>query len=458
MAKAIVVEDLMDLVLQGDGTYRGSCPECKVKPPSLKDLPLPTGRERYRTGSCYKCQSDFRITYGPVADGAPAPRTMKAKCTTTLGQRSVRRPSGDVGESVEKLQGMIQQATTSALEQVQSRVGRVDERIGRLEEVTEAKLRVIEKQSEERHEDSVRRASMKIDRAADELVAKVAKLKPVIVHVHTERGDVKFAAAERHEAYLDVLDAVMSTGKCMVVGPPGSGKSTLARQIAEDLGYGFTFLACTEGLSEAHILGRMNAAGDYVPSAFVQAFEGSGVYSEKAKPGMVHLWDEVDAMDANTALVINEALSNGHISIPNRAAAPFATMRSNFLQIAAANTWGTGAQVEHSGRNALDAAFLDRFAMTAIFVDYDVARERRVAEAGGIMGLAEALWKVRANVRRHGVRRPVSTRAFINAAKLRLGAPDRWSEARLLARFFIGWPLPEKAKAIEGVELAKEAA
>ena len=77
--------------------------------------------------------------------------------------------------------------------------------------------------------------------------------------------------------------------------------------------------------------------------------------------GGVFLFDEIDAADANVLLVVNSALANGRMSVPSRHDQPVAKKHSEFVCIAAANTFGRGADRVYVGRNELDEATLDRF-------------------------------------------------------------------------------------------------
>lgn len=257
----------------------------------------------------------------------------------------------------------------------------------------------------------------------------------------------------RHAQYEEVMRSLLAIGQVALVGPPGSGKSSLVKQIAEDLGKGYSFNSCTEGMSLSHILGSSNPfTNEYFPSAFVKNFEGEGEYDG----GGIHLWDECDALDANTSLAINEALSNGLMSVPARHEKPIAVKADGFYQAAAMNTYGTGTSIEMSGRNALDAAFMDRFVGAIIFIDYDLDRERAIAAEHGITSLLEIIWKIRKNVLEQKMRRPVSTRVFLHLGRLNSGNRGVYTKRDLLDRFFTGWTTQEKEKALRGIDVDAE--
>src|SRR5204863_2040483 len=130
--------------------------------------------------------------------------------------------------------------------------------------------------------------------------------------------------------------------------------------------------------------------------------------------GGVFLFDEIDAADANTILVINSALANGVLSVPNRKERNHAYRHKDFVCLCAANTWGSGS-FDYHGRNHLDAAFLDRFALSKVPIDYDVELERDACN--GNDELFEKFSAIRKSVGEHKLRRVVSTRAFVSGAR-----------------------------------------
>jgi MoxR-like ATPase len=139
------------------------------------------------------------------------------------------------------------------------------------------------------------------------------------------------------------------------------------------LGYEFGFLSLTSGTTEGMMYGKMSSTGKYLPADLVRLVEGQVA---KGKKGAVFLLDEVDGADPNTLLMLNALLANGRMSVPNRTDKPYAQRVPNFILVAAANTWGTGADFQYVGRNQLDAAFLSRFAGAVLEVTYDETVER----------------------------------------------------------------------------------
>ena len=192
----------------------------------------------------------------------------------------------------------------------------------------------------------------------------------------------------------------------LLVGPAGCGKSHAAKQVAEatDLPYGF--LSLSGGISESHLIGRYIPSGDngrfeYREAPFVAFYRTGGVFC----------LDEIDGADENVLLVINGALANGHLRLPDGSVAD---RHPDFVCIGCANTFGNGADRQYVGRNQLDGATLDRFIAARLVFDYDGELERSSARED-LCSWAQGL---RAKVIRTGLRRIVSTRFIFDASDL----------------------------------------
>jgi cobaltochelatase CobS len=245
-------------------------------------------------------------------------------------------------------------------------------------------------------------------------------------------GEVK---GRLHNSFKECVRLSQSERAVWLSGGAGTGKTTLAKQVAEALGLEFGFISCSQGMSEGHLLGRMTAHGDYLPSRFVEIYENGGLF----------LFDEIDAADSNTLIVLNSALANGQLSVPSRVSKPYADRHPDFICIAAANTWGSGS-VEYSGRGMIDAATKDRFCGAKIHVDYDTDLEMEICA----MNKAEAkkLHTVRKNCEEQKVRKIVSTRAFVSLARqMQQGI----TFSQFLEIFMRDWTAEEKLKAMKGV-------
>ena len=122
--------------------------------------------------------------------------------------------------------------------------------------------------------------------------------------------------------------------------------------------------------------------------------------------------DEFDASDENAVTCLNSALANGYMTFP-KVGRVYA--HKNFHCVACGNTIGRGANSDYTGRNVLDAATLDRFAVVA--ADYDSEIELKIA--GGDLELLEFIQAVRAAVKACGVSLVVSMRAIENITKVK---------------------------------------
>ena len=227
--------------------------------------------------------------------------------------------------------------------------------------------------------------------------------------------------AVMHHKFPLLAAAVASRVNVMLVGPAGSGKTTAAKQAATALGLPFYGTGALS--SEYKLSGFIDAQGRIVSTAFRKAFEHGGVF----------LFDEMDASLPSALLAFNAALANDWMDFPDANV----QRHPDFRVIAGANTYGTGADRQYVGRNQLDAASLDRYAV--LEWGYDEALEAsflglpapkgapapasilpRVEEE--VKGLAvrwiDRVRKVRGAVDSLKVRHVVSPRATLNGTKL----------------------------------------
>lgn len=241
-----------------------------------------------------------------------------------------------------------------------------------------------------------------------------------------------------HPAFGETLDAVAAGLNVLLVGPAGCGKSHLAAQVAKALGREFGTLHCSAGASESQLLGwllpiQAGGAFEYVASQFATLYEAGR---------SVFLLDEIDAADPNMLMVINGALANGHLHVPMRHQAPVIERGADCSIVAAANTFGTGADMLYVGRNTLDAATLDRFYV--IPMDYDARLEDQIAEAHAQPDLLTWVRSVRAKVAELRLRRVISTRTLQKGCAML--AAGRYDFTHVRGRLLSGWTADERAK------------
>jgi MoxR-like ATPase len=265
----------------------------------------------------------------------------------------------------------------------------------------------------------------------------LSQLKPEVKEIVVKVADRPAITMEErvHEKFAEILDLAAQRMEILMIGPAGCGKSHLADQIAKALGLRFGSISCSAGMSEGQITGRLIPTGDggrfeYQRSQFVEFYEEGGVF----------LLDEIDAADANVLLVINQALANGHLPVPNRITNPQAQRHPDFVLIAAANTFGNGANRMYVGRNQLDESTLDRFRIGQVVMDYDQELEASLLSDGRLL---ERLWSVRRKAADCQLRRVVSTRFIAKAATMQAAG---WPSEKIIGQLVCGWTQDERSK------------
>lgn len=219
----------------------------------------------------------------------------------------------------------------------------------------------------------------------------------VVTVVDGERRELK---GVQHEKFEEVLKFVANEEPVMLVGPAGSGKNELCKQVADALGLDFYFTnAVTQ---EYKITGFTDANGRYQETQFYKAFKDGGLF----------MLDEMDASIPEVLVILNAAIANGYFDFP--APIGFVKAHPNFRVVAAGNTLGHGADYEYVGRNQLDGASLDRFAVVEI--DYSKTIEDYVAN--GDKELADFCRDYRRAAKKAGLKIIVSYRAIKRLAKM----------------------------------------
>lgn len=196
-----------------------------------------------------------------------------------------------------------------------------------------------------------------------------------------------------------VLKLVSVRQNTMLVGPAGSGKTTTCEKIADALCLKFYPVSVGPQTSKSDLLGFIDAHGNYQASRVREAFETGGVL----------LLDEIDAAHAGVLTIINALLENGYCSFPDK----IIKKHEDFVCICACNTFGRGGDRQYVGRNQLDAATLDRFAV--IDFDYDYNLEKSIA---GNDAWVDKVQTYRRNAESIKARVIISPRASIKGAIL----------------------------------------
>jgi cobaltochelatase CobS len=234
-----------------------------------------------------------------------------------------------------------------------------------------------------------------------------ANQRPAVIEI--KAGDITLGKVEggtTHAKFETVLKAINArvAGRRLhvwMVGPSGSGKSFIQSQaaLASNLPYYSTGAIQTK----YELVGYNSPNGDpsTLQTPFRKAFETGGVFG----------WDDCDASDPRAFCAFNEALANGRFAFPDK----MVDQHPDFVAIASANTWGTGATADYVGRNKIDAATLSRF--VRIEIDYDEVMER------DMVGPKHASWvrfvqNIRGAVKREGIKVLVTPRHSLQGAAL----------------------------------------
>jgi cobaltochelatase CobS len=183
----------------------------------------------------------------------------------------------------------------------------------------------------------------------------------------------------------------------------GTGKTHAGEQVSEALKVPFYAISVGAQTSKSDIMGYMHGGGGYVRTLFREAYEHGGVF----------LMDEIDAGNSNVLIQINAALSNNYCAFPDG----MVKRHPDFHFIASANTFGFGASRMYVGRNQLDAATLDRFAVMNWDIDEDL--EKLMIE-GTHYGPAwlHVVHRLRQRVQNESIRALVTPRATLRGTAL----------------------------------------
>ena len=191
---------------------------------------------------------------------------------------------------------------------------------------------------------------------------RIAALLPQRIEVARVDGTVSNVGVQ-HSSFEALLKIVAQRVNVWLPGPAGSGKTSAAHAVAEALTLPFYAVSVGPQTSQSQLLGYYDANGKYVTTQLRQAYEHGGVF----------LLDEVDAGSPAVLVTINALLANGHASFPDAVV----ERHKDFVLIAAGNTYGQGADRQYVGRQQLDAATLDRFAV--LDWEYDPTLEAHYA-------------------------------------------------------------------------------
>lgn len=211
-----------------------------------------------------------------------------------------------------------------------------------------------------------------------------------------------------HSKFETVLKFVQMNEPVFLTGRAGTGKNVICKQVAKALGLNFYFTnAVTQ---EYKLTGFTDANGTYHKTQFYEAFKNGGLF----------MLDEMDASIPEVLVILNSAIANRYFDFPSgkdengNETGGFTEAHPDFRVISAGNTFGLGADYEYVGRNQLDMASLDRFAVVEI--DYDKEIEKSVAL--GDEELVDFVEDLRKSATDNGIRLVISYRGIGRIAKM----------------------------------------
>lgn len=284
-----------------------------------------------------------------------------------------------------------------------------------------------------------------LEQNAVTLMDKYVKMKSAIEEDEYARNrrllEEKKSGELEHSALPEVLHMLKAIGIAFLVGPTGTGKSTLAKSACKSLfnletdpvvSGKYAQISFSPDTTSGEMIGRTDVNGVFHESEIVRVFRDGGLI----------LFDEIDDADASMLIKVNTALANGYLSTPNG----MVVKNKDTYIVCAANTYGTGPDAMYVGRTRLDAATLDRFCLSTVYIDYDTKLEERIASA---LPENQKYWilnyvdNVRSAISNNKLRRACSTRFVINAvAHMLNGKSTSW----IKETFLQGWTNSEKAK------------
>lgn len=232
----------------------------------------------------------------------------------------------------------------------------------------------------------------------DKYIQETYGMLPKSIEVKSAFGTHKVEGVT-HAKFETILKLVTADIPVFLTGAAGCGKNVICKQIADALGLKFYF--SNSVTQEYKLTGFIDANGRYHDTQFYKAFTEGGVF----------MLDEIDASSPEVLVILNAAIANRYFEFPTGRV----DAHKDFRIVAAGNTYGTGADMEYTGRYQLDASSLDRFCIVEVSYDKDIEH----AIAGGDRDLLEFIWSFRKAVAEAELRFTISYRAIERLTKLK---------------------------------------
>lgn len=230
---------------------------------------------------------------------------------------------------------------------------------------------------------------------------------PRTVVVQSPREPSGVTVMGTHRDYERLLQRTAHGVQQYFHGPAGTGKTRLAMDIARGLGMQYEILSCTSDMMRHDLFGFRDGHGVVNVTEVRRALE----------QGLLLIIDEVDNSSANLMGGLNLLTTHDEIAFPDCKV----RKHPDFRLIVIGNTIGEGATSQYRGRNALDAAFLDRFTFANIELDETIETAgvmERLPDEDMALRWLMVVRQARRNVAEYGLRVMVTPRAAFDGATL----------------------------------------
>ncbi len=208
----------------------------------------------------------------------------------------------------------------------------------------------------------------------------------------------------QHHKFQEMLLVASQRIPVFLAGPSGSGKTYAAEQLAKGLGLHYEAISVGPMTSKSDLIGFIDANGKYHETGLIRCVKNGGVF----------MIDEIDSGNPGVLTILNMVLSNGVMATPEG----MIEKHADFICIAGANTYGTGADRQYVGRCQLDEATLKRFFTVEWGYDSNLERSISGADCDKSNALIDTIQDLRENASKHNMRVTVSPRDSIYAVRL----------------------------------------
>ena len=360
--------------------------------------------------SIYEMNGTSYIKNGKMYDFDGNEIDMEVK-PSTLSKKN-RDTANAIAEGINSL---LEQVTKESVEEIRDEYLKSSDSLNKISDFVSSKVqgetekKMMETIDKVINDSDVRqKISVSLDPTIEQLLTeKISNFSLPAIYI-IKSGDIEIGKSDLglfHKNFEEVLTDIQLDEPVMLIGPAGAGKNHTIGQISKALGLDMYYT--NNASNEFKITGFIDAGGTYRDTEFYKAFKNGGIF----------FLDEIDNSDPSALIVINSALANGYMAFPHETI----DRHKDFRMVAAANTWGKGSDLQYVGRNALDAATLDRF--DNVFFDYDRSLERALYPNNQVL---DFMWSFRDAVESTKIPHVVSTRGIGKVYKKELNniAPE----------------------------------